>query len=113
MKDFNKKGDKVNVVAGGTIASGSLQQVGQMIGVAQNGAVSGETYVLDRKGVFELTKNATEAWTQGDLLYWDGTEVRTGAVTGRLLIGYAHEDRLAADTTGFVIMDGTARVDLP
>lgn len=112
MKDFKQKGDKVNVVAGGTIASGSVQQVGQMIGVAQNGAVSGETYVLDRKGVFELPKNNTEAWTQGETLYWDGTEVRNASAATRLLIGYAFEARLAADTTGFVVMDGTAREDV-
>jgi predicted RecA/RadA family phage recombinase len=65
-------GKSVLVTAGGTVASGSVQEVGSdFIGVALGAATSGTDYQLALEGVFNIAQKTSETWSQGDKIYWD------------------------------------------
>lgn len=98
MKNYIAPGDVVEVVAGGTVASGSVQKVGQMIGVAMKGASSGETYPLLVKGAVEIPSVNSIDWDVGDLVYYvnaSGLVDKTSA-SAKKIIGHCIQNK----TTG-------------
>ena len=67
-------GKSVLVTAGGTVASGSVQEVGSdFIGVALGAATNGIDYQLALEGVFNVAQKTSETWAQGDKIYWDSS----------------------------------------
>lgn len=90
MKNFIQTGDVVSVPAPYDVASGAGALVGALFGVAGFTAVSGASVELHCKGVFDLVKVGSQAWTVGALIYWDDTNKRcTTASSGNTLIGKA------------------------
>ena len=75
MKNFVKEGRLATVVATAAVASGSVQVVGAMIGVAENKAAIGEEYELALEGVYALPLDATTETSVGEVVYWDGSAV--------------------------------------
>jgi predicted RecA/RadA family phage recombinase len=73
------KGSELVLPVHSTVTSGALVQVGRIVGVAQNNAVTGEdgnTYAtLKLDGVFAFTKAAGATLAVGDIAYGndDGT----------------------------------------
>lgn len=100
MKNFIQKGDFIDVVAGGTIASGSVQKVGDLIGIATKGAALGESFPVALTGVFQVPKATSLAISQGDTLYWDvGDGNFNKTPSDNFKAGHAVADALSADTT--------------
>lgn len=97
MKNYIAEGDVVNVTApddtdhvGGNSGDGVL--VGSLFGVAVNDFEAGGDVSIKTKGVFELTKAASQAWTVGQKIYWDDTNLEcTSTSSGNTLIGVAYE----------------------
>lgn len=73
-------------------------------------AASGADVVLERRGVFKLTKATAQAWTMGQLLYWDNAARNvTSTVGSNKMIGAAYAIAQTADTVGQVMIDGAMR----
>lgn len=85
MKNYIKSGQNKTYVAGATHASGDVVEVGEYIGVNAYDVESGDEGELAITGVFSLPKVAATAFADGDIAYWDGsqvTNVNTDALLG-------------------------------
>lgn len=105
MKNYVDSGDTVTLTAPAAVASGAGVLIGSLFGVAQNAAENGASLVIVTKGVFDLTKVGSQAWTVGAKVYWDAGNARcTTVASGNTLIGVATEavGNGAGDTTGRV-----------
>ncbi len=102
MQNFIQPGNSITLTAAATITSGDLIVSGSLIGVAAADAVSGEDYVIDTEGVFELTKKTTDDVSAGDLLYWDSVNsylTKTAGTDSKPLVGVAVKAAGATVTT--------------
>ena len=85
--NFVQDGYFITVLAPETLVSGNYVTVGQIGGVAQTDAASGEPVSLATMGVYDITKVSAQAWAVGDAIYWDegaanATNVDTGVQIG-------------------------------
>jgi len=106
MKTMLSSGERVNVTTpSGGLTSGLGALIGAMFGIAMNTTLQGETNVLVRVGEFNQPKATGEAWTQGQLLYWDNTNKRaTTTASGNTKFAVASAAQIAGATTGDVIL---------
>lgn len=112
MINFLKHGDEFPYTNGTNagIKSGDVVKIGDVIGVALTDILAGSTGTVQVAGVFELPKTTSQAWTQGQRLYWNPTASKftTAADDGGspavafVHAGWAYFDAAGADTTGFV-----------
>lgn len=109
MKTFVQDGDVMNYAnAGSAILSGAIVQVGNLVGVAAlDIAATTGTGAVYFEGVFSLTKVGSQAWAQGDPIFYDHTNVyctKTASSDADTLIGHAWETvgSGAGETTGIV-----------
>ncbi|PYG29972.1 DUF2190 family protein [Pelagimonas varians] len=110
MKNYIQPGGHLTLAAPRILKSGEGALVGDIFGVAQAAAQSGEDTVLIRHGVFELAKSSAQAWTRGAKIYWDNTNFRcTTAASGNTLIGAATAVANNPSDTGRVLLDGVIR----
>ena len=110
MKNFVQHGLTVTLAAPAAITSGSGVQVGAIFGVAMHDAASGDPLETATTGVYDLTKIGSQAWAQGDKVYWDNTNKRvTKVATDNTLIGVALVvvGSGADETTGRVRLNGS------
>lgn len=90
MKNFVANGARVTITAGAAITSGSGVLAGSLFGVAETDIANGAQGALLLEGIFDLPKAPSQAWTVGQLIYWDGPNNRCTNVAGSLkLIGLA------------------------
>ncbi|WYK04467.1 DUF2190 family protein [Cereibacter sphaeroides f. sp. denitrificans] len=90
MKNYVDNGETVTLAAPYAVASGGGALVGALFGVAQAAAANAATVVLVTRGIFDLPKAASQAWTVGAAIYWDDTnKVATTTASGNTLIGKA------------------------
>ncbi|MEB8638652.1 DUF2190 family protein [Cronobacter muytjensii] len=70
-KNYVQDGTTIEWVnsTGKAVASGAPVQVGNIVGVAHADIAPGETGVLHMSGVFQLPKNAPDAWVAGTKVY--------------------------------------------
>lgn len=110
-----QEGKILSITAGGTVASGSVQEVGSdLIGVAINAATSGQVYPLATEGVFEVAKLTGTAWSAGDKVWWSSGDAKAHAVfTGAYdaFLGVAVEAAAAGAAVGKVKLRGGAESD--
>lgn len=108
MKNFIQPGDRLTITAAPyAVSAGQGLQMGSIFGVAIATALISAPVEVATKGVFNLTKTAAQAWTQGQPLYWDNAaRAVTTTVGTNKLIGYAATAQLAADTVGRVWVVG-------
>ena len=104
--------DIVTAVAGGTIASGSVQEINGYCGVALTDAVSDDSYALRVRGVATIGKKTGETWAQFDKLYWDSSAATASKtyVSGSAdqYIGLAAAAQGTSDaTTGDVMLNAS------
>lgn len=111
MINYVKHGDEMPYTNSGSgITSGSVVKIGDIIGVAQTDILQNSTGTVVIAGVFELAKTTSQAWTQGQRLYWDPTASKftTAAddggspATAFTHAGWAYADAASADITGLV-----------
>jgi predicted RecA/RadA family phage recombinase len=109
MKNYVQDGDAVTVAAPYAVDSGAGALVGTLFGVASNDAENGATVVLVTRGVFDLAKVGSQAWTVGAAIYWDNTnKYCTTTTSGNTLIGkcLVAVGSGAGETTGRVRLNG-------
>lgn len=70
MDNYVNAGNTINHILAGTVSSGDLDVIAELVGVAQIDGVSGDTIPYAIEGVFRLAK-ATGAIAAGDLVDWD------------------------------------------
>jgi predicted RecA/RadA family phage recombinase len=91
LNEIYKHGDELVFPVSSDVKSGDLVQVGSVVGVAQEDAVTGEdgdTYsTLKMNGVFKLATDAEFAI--GDSVYFDGTDLTSD--DGDKFIGHVHK----------------------
>lgn len=109
MKNYVDDGATVTVAAPYAVASGAGALLGTLFGVAQAAAANAATVVLVTRGIFDLPKAASQAWTVGAAIYWDDTnKVCTTTATDNTLIGkaVAAVGSGAGETLGRVRLNG-------
>ena len=90
MKNFIGVGNRVTLVAAAVTTSGQAVLIGSLFGIAENAAAIGDPLVLILNGIYDLTKTASQAWTVGQLIYWDiATSRVTNVVATNKLVGVA------------------------
>ena len=90
MKNFIGVGNRVTLTAAAVTTSGQPVLIGSLFGIAESAAAIGEPLVLVMNGIYDLTKTASQAWTVGQLIYWDVTTSRvTNVVATNKLVGVA------------------------
>ena len=91
LNEIYTKADELVFPVASTVKSGNLVQVGQVVGVAQNDAVTGEdgnTYAtLKLNGVFKLS--TLVAVTVGQAVYVTSAGVINVTASGNKFIGHA------------------------
>jgi predicted RecA/RadA family phage recombinase len=108
MKNYIQPGDRLTIAAAPyAVTAGQGLLMGGLFGVAITTALINAVVEVATKGVFNLTKQTGQAWTQGQALYWDnaGRQVTTTVGTNKL-IGYAATAQAAGDTVGAVWVAG-------
>lgn len=106
-KNYIQEGDTLNLTAPYAVASGSGLLVGSLFAVALVTLATGANGSCATEGVFELTKNSAEAWTQGQKIYWDNTnKVCTTTVGSNTFIGYATEPATNPSSVGRILLKG-------
>ena len=90
MKNFIGVGNRVTLTAAAVTTSGQAVLIGSLFGIAESAAVIGDPLVLMLNGIYDLPKTASQAWTVGQLIYWDVATSRvTNVVATNKLIGVA------------------------
>jgi predicted RecA/RadA family phage recombinase len=90
MKNFIGVGSRVTLTAAAVTTSGQAVLIGSLFGIAENAAAIGDPLVLMLNGIYDLPKTASQAWTVGQLIYWDVATSRvTNVVATNKLIGVA------------------------
>jgi predicted RecA/RadA family phage recombinase len=90
MKNYVMPGDALPFTASGALTAGAVHLVGSMIGIVQDTVANGEDGLLVLKGVYDIAKIPSQAWTVGQAVYWDFTNsYATGLATGNRYIGTA------------------------
>ncbi|MGL4478798.1 MAG: capsid cement protein [Aeromonas veronii] len=73
MKNFNQLGCTISMVAAAAVAAGEGVVSGTLLAVATEDAAIGESFNADLEGVFELPKDTSTEFTQGQMLVWDAS----------------------------------------
>ncbi len=110
MKNYVQPGDVVTVTAPAAVVAGAGVLIGSLFGIAVNSAASAADLELAVTGVVNATKVGSQAWTEGQLIYWSGTALTNVASTNKL-VGCAVKPvpgAGAGETTGRVRLNGAA-----
>ena len=110
MRNYVEEGQSLTLTAPYIVAPGAGMLVGNIFAVAKNPAAAGVPVDAMLRGVFAMAKAAGQAWTQGQMVYWDNTALNvTTTAAGNRIIGAASQAQAAGDTVGRVMLDGIAR----
>jgi len=108
MRNFKQPGKVLTLTAPtGGVTGGLGYLIGAFFVVASGSAAEAAEFEGQTEGVFELVKTTGQAWTVGQLMYWDDStkKVSSVATVGRL-IGAATAAAGSSDTTGDVRLNG-------
>jgi len=99
--------DRWELPAPYAVTAGQGMLVGALFGVALANAASGANVSVSFEGIFDVTKEAPLAITQGSRLFWDNTNRRlTTTATGNFQVGIAVSAAASADTTVRCLVGG-------
>jgi len=90
---------------GSTIASGTVIEFADMIGVALGDIAAGADGEVAVGEVWELAKEAPLVIAQGDQLYWDATNDNVDKTNTNIPCGKAAAAAASADTTVQVLLN--------
>ncbi len=111
--NYLQPGDIMEFTApSGGVTAGTGVLIGALLVMPMDDADEGDSFRGAATGVWSHAKAASQAWTEGAVVYWDDTAkvFTTAATTGNYRAGVAAEAVAggAGDTTGKVRLDGTA-----
>jgi predicted RecA/RadA family phage recombinase len=98
----------------GGVVAGTPLRIGQYVIIPAVTAAAGTLFDGAISGRFTVPKVSAQAWTVGQLVYWDSatsTFTNTGG-TGDTLVGRAGAIAANPTATGVVDFDGAARANL-
>jgi predicted RecA/RadA family phage recombinase len=104
--NYIQPGDVLEVTAPEATTSGDGTLVGLLFGVALHDADNGAVVRIQTTGVFELPKVSAQAWTVGQLIYWDDGNDRCTTVDTNYAIGVATAVAANPSSTGHVRLLG-------
>jgi predicted RecA/RadA family phage recombinase len=108
--NFVQPGDSLTLTApGGGVVSGNVYLIGVLLVVAAITAAATEPFTCMARGVFDVPKAPSQAWTEGAAVYWDAGNSRfTTTAGGNTLAGVAvlAVGSGAGETTGRVFLNG-------
>lgn len=108
-----QEGDRITFTAGAAIASGDPVQIGEMVVAAAGAYANGDTKAVGiAVGVHEFPKVTANAFAQGDVVYFDGTNMTTTA-TSNVKAGTAWAAAANGDTTVLVKLSGQSEGATP
>jgi len=115
-KKFVQDGEVLDLVAPtGGVVSGLVYQIGQQLVMAMDTIAQTLKFRGKTRGVWQVTKVGTQAWTEGQIIYFDKENARfTSVATGSLLAGTAVAPLPGAgagEVIGYVFVPGAARAD--
>jgi predicted RecA/RadA family phage recombinase len=113
MNNYKQPGDVLTLAApAGGVVAGTGYKIGQLFVVAENTVAATLPFPARIVGVVELPKLSAQAWTEGELVYWDdGQDECTTVAAGNLLIGAASAVADNPSSVGLVRLNGAARHD--
>lgn len=107
MKNYSHKGAVLSLPAPYNLLSGTAFMVGAIFAVAVSDAVAGAEVEAKTHGVYQLPKNASQAWAAGARIYWDSANKRCDtASSAGPLIGAAVYAVAASATIGAICLGG-------
>lgn len=93
----------------GGVVSGNAYLIGALLVVATVTAAVGVSFAGEVGGVHNLPKTTGEAWTEGQILYWDGATGKLTTTAGALkIVGCAMAVTASGATFGDARLNGTA-----
>jgi predicted RecA/RadA family phage recombinase len=110
MKNYVQDGDTIVVSAPYALTSGQGALVGTMFGVARADAANGADVALKTRGVFDLTKAGSQAWTVGAAIYWDNAAKNCTTTVGtntKIGVAVAAVGNGAGETIGRMRLNGS------
>ena len=108
MENFVQPGESLEFTApAGGVTSGTGVKIGDLLVIATVTAAATEKFVGQRVGVVTHAKLAAQAWTEGQQVNWDNTNLRfTTVTTGNFKAGVAAAVAANPSTTGKVLLHG-------
>lgn len=112
MNNYVKPGDVMTLTAPtGGVVTGLGYQIGKLFVVACGTAAEAAEFEGQVTGVCDLVKTTSQAWTEGQALYWDDSAKKVTSTAGaNLHIGVAARVEESADAVGRVRLNGTSDV---
>lgn len=110
MKNQVYKGDSIDVIApaGGATSGAGLLVGAALFGIASTTVAAGAYVTLAMRGVFDVAKVSAQAWSVGDLIYWDNTAKNfTTTASANTKVGVAVAAAANPSTVGRVRINGT------
>lgn len=106
LKENNDLHDVIAAPYAAAVDTGML--IGAIFGIATAAITNGGKGVIRTRGMFNTSNLlASEAWTEGQDLYWDNTNKRlTTTSSGNTKCGYAAEPKAANATSGIAFITG-------
>lgn len=99
MKNFIQPGNVVDIVAAGTVTSGSPMIANSLFGVATIAGTVGQSIPCVVEGIVEVNKDTNLVINQGDRLFWvPGSSWVNKTTTAQTCVGVAVEGALLAAT---------------
>lgn len=109
MRNSQGSGHIVDLTAPvGGITSGDIAVIGALVVVASHDAVEGQKFVGESQGLFLLPKVPTEAWAEGDAIYWDAVGKQATTAPGAISLGLAAAVASNPSTRGSVLLPARA-----
>ncbi len=108
MKSFVQEGDVLEFTAPtGGVTSGTGVKIGDLLVIALDTKLQTEKFRGIRVGVVEHAKLSAQAWTEGQQVNWDNTNLRfTTVTTGNFKAGVAAAAAANPSATGKVLLFG-------
>jgi predicted RecA/RadA family phage recombinase len=102
MRNFRGEGRTVRLTApSGGVVSGLFYQIGDLIGCANYSAAVGQPFDMTVEGEYEVPKATGQAWTEGQIIYWDNAARNFTTTAGsNKKIGHALAAAIAGATVG-------------
>jgi predicted RecA/RadA family phage recombinase len=112
VNNFVREEDELLLTApSGGVTSGLMYQIGNILVVAKVTAAAGVKFPGRVTGVVTLPCAASQAWTEGQILYWDNTafNISTSSASGaNKVAGCAASAKSSSATAGEVRLNGIA-----
>jgi predicted RecA/RadA family phage recombinase len=102
---FVQPGEHLDYTPSSAKSAGDVVLLTGLVGICPRDIAANEASAISITGVWEVDKTTSQAWAQGEALYWvAGTSKFSTSASGNTKAGYAAKAALSADTTGQIVL---------